>query len=33
MAGNPDEMDAIKHPRGDYYLAAARRPQQQKNYT
>ena len=32
MAGNPDEMDAIKHPReGDYYLAA-RRPQQ-KNYT
>ena len=33
MAGNPDEMDAIKHPReGDYYLAA-RRPQHQKNYT
>ena len=32
MAGNPDEMDAIKYPReGDYYLAA-RRPQQ-KNYT
>ena len=33
MAGNPDEMDAIKHPReGDYYLAT-RRPQLTRKIT